>query len=112
MLLYKFQPFYCGVVWSSSAFRKIFTKALKNRLLITFHVKQTSQVYEDVCTYTAFFRAAKFLERLIFGNGENDLNMPKGLDILLTTKKAIILALFSQFHGVGNFRNVHGKKKI
>ena len=38
--------------------------------------------------------------------------MPKGLDILLTTKKAIILALFSQFHGVGNFRNVHGKKKI
>lgn len=37
--------------------------------------------------------------------------MPKGLDILLTTEKAIILALFSQFRGVGNFRNVHGKKK-
>ena len=37
--------------------------------------------------------------------------MPKGLDILLTTKKAIILALFSQFHSVGNFHNVLGKKK-
>ena len=37
--------------------------------------------------------------------------MPKGLDILLTTKKAIILALFSQFHSVGNFRNVLGRKK-
>ena len=77
-----------------------------------FDVNQTSQVYENVYLFTAFFGAQKSLKRSTRGKRVNAQNVSKGLDILLTTQKRLIITLFCHFHGVGHFCDRQGTNKI